>query len=75
MPNIIHFRSYLARRQARVKYIRCKGTNQAIVLAGLGTEGGSFGFLETRESQDVADGGKLELPFNTEVSKVLGLIM
>lgn len=62
MANIIPFHSHSVLKQAHVKYIQSKGTNQAIVLAELGKGQGSFGCLETWENQDVPDGGKLELP-------------
>ena len=43
-------------------YIHSSHTHQAVVLAGLEKEGGSFGWPETQENQDAADVGKLGLP-------------
>lgn len=63
MSKIIHLHSHLtALRQAHVKYIQFKGTNQTTILAEVGKEEGSCGFPETWENQDVVDGEKLGLP-------------
>lgn len=45
-----------------MKYIQSNRTHKAVVLAGLGKEGDSFGWPETQENQDAADVGKLGLP-------------
>lgn len=63
MSSIIYFHSHPSTlRRAHVTYIQSNRTHQAVVLAGLGKEGGSFGWPETQENQDAADVGKLGLP-------------